>query len=128
MRFINNISTMPQTEEPIKTTTVSVDAATRERINAEAARLGLNQREMIQRLIEGYDLAQQRDGDADEQPDSQTLLQQVNDTLAKVLQRDDRLVSFMREQEKALLNPILQTAQSTESRLKVLVEVLTEME
>ena len=119
---------MPQTEEPIKTTTVSVDAATRERINAEAARLGLNQREMIQRLIEGYDLAQQRGGDTDEQPDSQTLLQQVNDTLTKVLQRDDRLVSFMREQEKNLLNPILQTAQSTESRLKVLIEILTEME
>lgn len=119
---------MPHVEEPNKTTTVSVDAATRERINAEAARLGLNQREMIQRLIEGYDLAQQRDGDADEQPDSQTLLQQVNETLAKVLQRDDRLVTFMREQEKALLNPILQTAQSTESRLKVLVDVLTEME
>lgn len=40
------------TKETIKTTTVSVDAATRERINAEAARLGLNQREMIQRLVE----------------------------------------------------------------------------
>ena len=40
------------TKETIKTTTVSVDAATRERINAEAARLGLNQREMIQRRVE----------------------------------------------------------------------------
>lgn len=119
---------MPHVEEPIKTTTVSVDAATRERINTEAARLGLNQREMIQRLVEGYDLAKQQAGDAGEQPDSQTLLQQVNDTLTKVLQRDDRLVSFLREQEKTLLNPILQTAQSTESRLKVLVNVLTEME
>ena len=116
------------TKETIKTTTVSVDAATRERINTEAARLGLNQRDMIQRLVEGYDLAKQQAGDAGEQPDSQTLLQQVNETLAKVLQRDDRLVSFMREQEKTLLNPILQAAQSTESRLKVLVDILTEME
>lgn len=119
---------MPHVEEPIKTTTVSVDAATRERINAEAARLGLNQREMIQRLVEGYDLAKQQAGDGGKQPDSQTLLQQVNDALAKVLQRDDRLVSFIREQEKNLLNPILQTAQSTESRLKVLVEVLSEID
>lgn len=118
---------MKRTKEKIKTTTLSVDAATREKVNAEAARLGLNQREMIERLVESYQ-SRQKESQGDDAPDAETVLDQVNEKLTKVLQRDDRLVSFIREQESSLLNPILRTVQSVDTRLDVLVDVLKEMD
>ena len=40
--------------EENKATTVSVDTVSRDRINQEADRLRLSQRQMIQRLLESY--------------------------------------------------------------------------
>lgn len=107
-----------------KFTTVSVDAMTREHINSEAARLGLNQREMLKRMIETYDFAQKHEDNADHRVSEDD----VQELFKIVLQRDDRLVSFIRQQETDLLNPILQAVQSTDMRLKVLIEVLKEID
>lgn len=110
------------------TTTVCVDAVTRDRINDEAERLGLSQRQMIQRLLESYETELKL---ASEEHDTQTeenLLKRIHDSLDKVIKRDDRIVAFIKEQEKILLNPILNTVQAIDANLNQLVEILSNIE
>lgn len=112
------------------TTTVCVDVVTRDRVNDEAERLGLSQRQMIQRLLESYEIQLKL---SSEQSDSDThadekLIKKIYDSLDKVIKRDDRIVAFIKEQEKILLNPILNTVQAIDANLNQLVEVLSNIE
>ncbi len=103
-------------------TTVSVDAATRDRINQEAERLGLSQRQIIARMVEAYDLSLKNE-------ERQAFeAQDIFDALDKVLKRDDRVVAFIKEQEKVLLKPILSSIQTTEARINQLVKILSNLE
>lgn len=113
---------MKSSKTPIKMTTVSVDAATRDRINQEAERLGLSQRQIIARMVEAYDLSLKNE-------ERQAFeAQDIFDALDKVLKRDDRVVAFIKEQEKVLLKPILSSIQTTEARINQLVKILSNLE
>ena len=112
------------------TTTVCVDAVTRDRVNDEAERLGLSQRQMIQRLLESYEIQLKQSSeqsDSDAQADEE-LIKKIYDSLDKVIKRDDRIVAFIKEQEKILLNPILNTVQAIDANLNQLVEILSNIE
>ena len=110
-----------------KPTTVSVDQSARDYINNEADKLGLSQRQMIQRLVETYEnLKNSKAGTSNISPEEQISL--IYECLEKVLKRDDRVVAFIKEQEKVLLNPILKGVQSTDARLNQLIEILTNLE
>ncbi len=114
---------MKNSKTPIKMTTVSVDAATRDRVNQEAERLGLSQRQMVARMVEAYDLTQKND---EGRPNLEA--KDIFDALDKVLKRDDRVVAFIKEQEKVLLKPILLSAQFTEARINQLINILSNLE
>ena len=114
---------MKNSKTPIKTTTVSVDSSTRDRVNQEAERLGLSQRQMVARMAEAYDLSIQKGSE-----DAPIETKDVYDALDKVLKRDDRIVAFIKEQEKVLLKPILLSAQSTEARINQLINILSNLE
>ena len=111
---------------PIKTTTVSVDVAIRDHINEEADRLGLSQREMVARLIEAY-VQQQKMSDNSKPHVNDDLIKEIRDSLERVLKRDDRVIAFIKEQEKILLNPILNTVQATDTNLNQLIEILSNL-
>ncbi len=115
---------MKQNKSPL--TTVSVDADIRDRINAEAVRLDMSQRQMVGRLLEVYDLHQKNDNASGSSPPVD--MQDVYEVLEKVLKRDDRVIAFIKEQEKVLLNPILSTVQGTDARLEQLVNILSNLE
>lgn len=114
---------MKHDKNPIPATTVSVDAATRDRINAEAERLGLSQRQMVQRMLETYETQQLID--KGELVTDEQKVDRIYEALEKVVKRDDRIVAFIKEQEKVLLNPILSTVQATDANLNQLVEILS---
>ena len=98
---------MEQTRETPKTTTIAADATVRDYIASEAERQGLSQRQMLSALVKAYQHQA-------ENPD---------------IQRDeDRIISFLLKQEKRLIVPILITAQSVDSRLKVLIDILKDIE
>ena len=110
------------------TTTVCVECADRDAINEFADGLNLSQREMVTRLIESYRASLERQDDAAGPGPPEDVLAALREDLDKVLKRDDRIVAFIREQEKVLLKPILQTVQSTESQIKLLNEILSNLE
>lgn len=110
------------------TTTVCVECADRDAINEFADGLNLSQREMVTRLIESYRASLERQDDAAGTGPPEDVLAALREDLDKVLKRDDRVVAFIREQEKVLLKPILQTVQSTESQIKLLNEILSNLE
>lgn len=117
---------MKPKEKP--TTTVCVECADRDAIKEFADGLNLSQREMVTRLIESYRATlESRDNAAASGP-PESVLAALQEDLDKVLKRDDRIVAFIREQEKVLLKPILQTVQSTESQIKLLNEILSNLE
>lgn len=105
---------MKTSKQSLSLTTVSVDTSVRDRINSEAVRLGLSQRQMVTRMAEAYDLSQKEDAD-------KPILQEA---IEKMLKRDERIISFIREQEKVLLKPILSSVQSTEAKMAQLIELL----
>ncbi len=120
---------MEAQEKDRKPTTVSVDAAIRDFINQEADRLGLSQRKMVSRLWELYELEIEKEkARSSEVPDTEALIKKIYDALEKVHKRDDRIIAFIREQEKIFLNPTLNSVQATESTLKELVNVLSSLE
>lgn len=88
----------------IQLTTVCVDTATRDFINEESERLSLPQRETISRMIEKYQSAINCNKDS---PPPEEQIVQINEALKKVIARDDRIVAFIKEQEKVFLTPIL---------------------
>lgn len=105
---------MKTSKQSLSLTTVSVDTSIRDRINSEAVRLGLSQRQMVTRMVEAYDLSQNEDAN---KPNLQ-------EAIEKMLKRDERIISFIREQEKVLLKPILSSVQSTEAKMAQLIELL----
>lgn len=88
----------------IQLTTVCVDTATRDFINEESERLSLPQRETISRMIEKYQSFINFNKDS---PPPEEQIVQINEALKKVIARDDRIVAFIKEQEKVFLTPIL---------------------
>lgn len=117
---------MKSKEKP--TTTVCVECADRDAIKEFADGLNLSQRQMVTRLIETYRVSIQRtDNDTGVSP-PEGILAEFRESLDKVLKRDDRVVAFIREQEKVLLKPILQTVQSTDAQIKILNEILSNLE
>ena len=118
---------MKRTESMLKPTTVSVDQTARDYINSEATKLGLSQRQMILRLVETYENLKNSKDEASSQT-SEEQISSIYECLEKVLKRDDRVVAFIKEQEKVLLNPILRSVQSTDAQLKQLIEILSNLE
>jgi predicted transcriptional regulator len=119
---------MSKTKEDIKATTVCVDVAERDYINGEADRLGLSQRQMVRRLTETYRNFLKALEAKGEKTSEEISLRDMYENLDKVLKRDDRVVAFIKEQEKILLNPILKTVLDTEARLNQLIEILSNLE
>lgn len=117
---------MKSTEKP--TTTVCVECADRDAIKEFADGLNLSQREMVTRLIETYRASLERQTNTSGTGPPEDVLAALQEDLEKVLKRDDRIVAFIREQEKVLLKPILQTVQSTDARIKLLNEILSNLE
>lgn len=113
---------MKASHPPLSLTTVSVDTSVRDRVNSEAVRLGLSQRQMVSRMVEAYDLSVQKAESAEAQ------IQDIYNVLEKILKRDERIISFIREQEKVLLNPILTCVQTTEARVSELINILSNLE
>ena len=118
---------MKNHEEERKWTTVSVDATVRDFINQEAERLGLSQRQMVARLCDSFQLNQDK-AKAHDGEDTSDVIEKLYDSLEKVLKRDDRIVAFIKEQEKVFLNPMLNSTHKTEAILTQLVEVLSNIE
>ena len=96
---------MEQIQETPKTTTVSVDVGVRDFLAEEAARQGLSQRQVIAHIVKAY----KQMGDNPE--DNKGV---------------ERIIAYMRQQEKMFLAPNLKSAQTAEMQMKVLVEHLTE--
>lgn len=107
-------------------TTVCVDCSIRDRINQEADRLGLSQREMVVRLIEAYEKMANGENNQASPSDEQSI--KINESIEKILKRDDRIVAFIKEQEKILLSPILQGVQKTQARIDTLIDILKNIE
>ncbi len=118
---------MRQKEKP--TTTVCVECVDRDAINEFADKLDVSQRQMVTRLIETYraSLEHPRKTDTGVGP-PEDILTSIRDELDKVLKRDDRIVAFIKEQERVLLKPILQSAQTTEEQIKLLNDILSNLE
>ena len=110
---------------PIHATTVSVDMSVRDWINQEAVRLGLSQRQMVGRLVEAYAIYQNKDATGTFSP---VETQDLRDALEKILRRDDRIVAFIKEQEKLFLKPILASTQIAERQIPLLVELLKQLQ
>lgn len=110
-----------------KQTTVCVDASIRDAINLEAEHLELSQRQMVRRLWETFQLQKERARSPNEQ-DPEEVLKGIYDALQKVLARDDRVIAFIREQEKVFLNPTLNNTQAIEKALKQLIKVISDLE
>jgi hypothetical protein len=99
---------MEQVKDKHKTTTVCVDTTVRDFIAAEAERQGLSLRLMLYHVTEAYK-------------------QQLEDSPA-MKKGNDRIIAYMRRQEENYLAPILNAVQLMDSRLKVLIEVLKEVD
>ena len=98
---------MDHTRESPKTTTVCVDAGVRDYIAEEAERQGLSQRQVTRHIVEAYKRLSENPADSSSA---------------------ERITGFIRQQEKMFLSPILKTVQDTDAKLKVLIEILKEME
>lgn len=99
---------MEQVQQKQKTTTtVCVDAAVRDFLAAEGESLGLSQRQVVNHIVNAY--------------------KHRKDNPSEGI-GDERIISFMKQQEKMLLSPILKTTQSVDSRLNVLVDILKELD
>ena len=127
--FINNYKAhIDMNTKDKSTTTVCVESTDRDAINEFAESLNLSQRQMVSRLVETYRASlSQKDSAIDAVP-SEVILAAIQENLDKILKRDDRIVAFIKEQEKVLLKPILQTVQSTDSQLKLLNDILSNLE
>ena len=118
---------MKSSKPSMKITTVSVDGIVRDEINKEADRLGVSQREMVTRLLETYMLKNPISNSEDKDVD-ESILAKIHESLEKVLKRDDRVVAFIKEQEKILLKPILQGVQANDTQLNQLIDILSNLE
>lgn len=109
----------------VQATTVSVDVVVRDYINKQAEDLGISQREMVARIVDSFKIsaASVRDG-----TESDEILEVIKSSIDKVLKRDDRVIAFIKEQERIFLTPILQGVQSTSAEFNQLIQVLSNLE
>ena len=114
-------------KDSTRTTTVSVDAIARDRINEEAERLGVSQRQMVLRLIESYELEMNRKTKKNEMGVDKEMLQNIYDSLEKIQGRDDKVIALIKEQGRTLLNPTLLTVQAVEANLNHLEDLLSNL-
>ena len=98
---------MEQLKDKHKTTTICADITVRDFIAAVVERQGLSLRQMLFHITDAYK-------------------QQLEESPA-MKKGNDRIVAYMRRQEENYLSPILNTLQLMDSRLKVLIEVLKEV-
>ena len=117
---------MKPKEKP--TTTACVECTDRDAIKEFADSLNLSQREMVSRLIETYRASLERQNEAVGTGPPEDVFASLQEDLDKVLKRDDRIVAFIREQEKVLLKPILKTVQSTDAQIKLLNDSISNLE
>lgn len=89
------------------TTTICVDAAVRDYISKEAEQLGLSQRQMAKHIVEAHKRAAEKNSDSDE---------------------DGLVTKYMRKQEEMFLAPILKAVLDTGANLKLLIEILKDIE
>lgn len=106
-----------------QTTTVCVDCDDRDVINAFAEKLDISQRQMVSRLIETYRASRAK---KDSGP-PEDLLERLAKDIEKVLERDSRIVGFIRTQEKELLKPILEGVLSNDAQIKLLNQILSNL-
>lgn len=109
----------------VQATTVSVDVVVRDYINNQAENLGISQREMVARIVDAFKIAA---ASVNDDTESDGILEVVKTSLDKVLKRDDRVVAFIKEQEKIFLSPILQGVQATNAQLNELIQILSNLE
>lgn len=109
----------------VHATTISADIEARDYINQAAAELGLSQRQMLTRMVETYEMQRKADTQGTSSP--QEVLDDIHEGIKKVIKRDDRVVAFIREQERVLLNPIFETVKSTEDRVNQLIRILSNL-
>lgn len=108
-------------------TTVCVECDDRDAINEFATKLDLSQRQMVTRMVETYRLSLNKEhmsSDADP-PEN---LSELVEGLKKALKRDEHIIAFIREQEKVLLKPILNTVLSTDANIQQLISILSNLE
>ena len=110
------------------TTTVCVERADRNAIKEYADDLHLSQRQMVTRLIDTYRVSLLRDDCNTGVGPPEDILSSLQDGLEKVIKRDDRVIAFIREQERVLLKPILQTVQSIDAKIKLLNDILSNLD
>ncbi len=111
------------TKNKIPTTTISVDTKARDWVNAEAERLGIPQRQVITLLIEECDISRKKA--KGESPEAK--IDSLHDSLREVLRRDERIIAFIREQERSILSPILNTSISIDARVNELINLLKDI-
>ena len=114
-------------KDSTRTTTVSVDAIARDRINEEAERLGVSQRQMVLRLIESYELEMNRKTKKNEMQVDKEMLQNIYDSLEKIQGHDDKVIALIKEQGRNLMNPTLLTVQAVEANLNHLGNLLSNL-
>jgi len=92
-------------------TTISVETPVRDAINQEARRLRLSQRDMVAHLLEVYRKRSGGNPDKKARGDPEAV---------------GRILSFIREQEKVYLKPILSATLTTENLQQELITLLKE--
>lgn len=117
---------MKKTTNKRKTTTVSCDESARAFIAAEAERTGRLQREVLAEMISVYKLQQKRSATKAAEPQVPVAPGTINmdflkDELSKVITKDvNRVISFIKEQEKIFLAPISTNVKSVKKQLETL--------
>lgn len=115
---------MKRTTNKRKTTTISCDESAREFIATEAKRTGRLQREVLAEMISVYKLQQKRSATKAAEPQVPVVPGTINmdflkDELSKVITKDmNRVISFIKEQEKIYLTPIANNVKSIKEQLE----------
>ena len=111
------------------TTTISCDESAREFIASEAKRTCRLQREILTEIIAAYRLHQKRyatvsKGQDIERKSAQELFQEIKNSIAKNIKRDDTTIAFIKAQESKILSPMSQKIDAWEALLNTIVQIL----
>ena len=117
---------MRQSQNIPKHITISVEPADRETINRISREYDIPQRKVVSLLLEKYQNSLNQS--SGKSPQEIQVLKAVEESRDQILKRMDTVLSFIREQEKVLLKPILVNDQNTYSFLKSGInEILTNL-
>ncbi|MBQ6953196.1 MAG: hypothetical protein IJP81_04735 [Bacteroidales bacterium] len=115
---------MYKQKEGSYSTTISAYSTDRDFINRQCDEIGISQKRVVALLVQAY----KEYGQKDTNSPYKELAEKVQETLDKLLKRDDRVIAFIKEQERVLLKPILENTQITDAQLKQLVSILANLE